>query len=228
MTDSTELTSVQDVIAKRIANVAQTTSAPTNKRISTKGGVFTLPGGETNKGPIHSVVVDFIRQNNYYTAAYNPNELAPPDCFAIGRNINEMQPSANAKNPQSDGLCKDCAHNKFGSATNGGKGKACTNNLNLALLPEEFDESSDLLLIRVAPTGLTSWDKHVRALASKNLDPIQIVTEIGFNPDVSYPTLLFKADAPVASDKLSSLAPFMQQAQDMLESEPTPTEAKAA
>ena len=65
MTKSTELTSVQDAISKRIANVASTTDAPSSKRISTKGGVFTLPGGETNKGPIHSVVVDFIRQNNF-------------------------------------------------------------------------------------------------------------------------------------------------------------------
>lgn len=228
MTNSTELTSVESAIAKRIANVAQTTEAPTNKRISTKGGVFTLPGGETNKGPIHSVVVDSIRQNNYYTAAYNPNELAPPDCFSIGRNIDEMTPSPNAKDPQFDGLCKDCPKNQFGSTTNGGKGKACTNNLNLALLPEEFDDNSDLLLIRVAPTGLTSWNKHVRALASKSLDPIQVVTEIAFNPDVSYPTLIFKADAPIDPDKLSTLAPFMQSAQQMLESEPSSDNAKAA
>jgi len=228
MTKSTELTSVQDAIAKRIANVAQTTEAPTNKRISTKGGVFTLPGGETNKGPIHSIIIDSIRQNNFYKSAYNPNESAPPECYSIGRNIDEMKPSANTSEPQFDGLCKDCPKNQFGSATNGGKGKACTNNLNLALLPEDFEASSDLLSIRVAPTGLTSWNKHVRTLASKGLDPIQVVTEIAFNPDVSYPTLVFKADNPVDSDKLGILAPFMQSAQLMLESEPAPADAKAA
>lgn len=223
MAKTTELTSVQDAIAKRLANVAQTTDAPTNKRISTKGGVFTLPGGETNKGPIHCVVVDSIRQNNYYTSAYNPNEMAPPDCFAIGRNIDDMKPSPNAKSPQTKGLCKDCAKNQFGSSTTGGKGKACTNNLNLALLPEDFTADSDLLLVRVAPTGLTSWNKHVRALATTNLDPIQVVTEIGFNTQVSYPTLVFKSEAPVDAEKLAEVAPFMQSAQTMLESEPAPS-----
>lgn len=227
MTDSTELTSVQDAIAKRIAAVAQTTEAPSNKRVSTKGGVFTLPGGETNKGPIHSIIVDFIRQNNFYKSAYNPNELAPPECYAIGRNIDDMRPSSNASDPQFDGLCKDCPNNKFGSATNGGKGKACTNNLNLALLPEDFNSDSDLLSIRVAPTGLTSWNKHVRTLASKNLDPIQVITEIAFNPDVSYPTLVFKADTPIDPNRLNELAPFMQQAQIMLEAEPASAEKAA-
>lgn len=228
MTNSTELTSVESAIAKRIANVAQTTEAPTNKRISTKGGVFTLPGGETNKGPIHAVIVDSIRQNNYYKAAYNPNESAPPECYSIGRNIDEMKPSPNASDPQFDGLCKDCPNNQFGSATNGGKGKACTNNLNLALLPEDFDSNSDLLSIRVAPTGLTSWNKHVRTLAGKGLDPIQVITEINFNPDVSYPTLVFSPAEPVDADKLNILAPHMQAAQMMLEAEPQKPDAKAA
>jgi hypothetical protein len=220
MTKSTELTSVQDAISKRIANVASTTDAPSSKRISTKGGVFTLPGGETNKGPIHSVVVDFVRQNNFYKAAYNPNESAPPECYAIGRNIDELKPSPNCSEPQFDGLCKDCPNNQFGSDRNGGKGKACTNNLNLALLPEEFDADSDIMLLRIAPTALTSWNKHVRALANKNLDPVQVITAIEFNTAVSYPTLLFKADKPIAATMLETVGPHMQLAAEMLESEP--------
>jgi len=220
MTQSKELTSIQAAIAKRIADVADTTDEPTNKRISTKGGVFTLPGGETNKGPIHSIVVDSVRQNNFYKAAYNPNQSSPPECFAIGHNIDELRPSKNASEPQFDGLCKDCPNNQWGSDPQGGKGKACTNNLNLALLEEEFTSDSDLLILRVAPTGLTSWNKHVRSLASKQLDTIQVVTEVGFNTKVSYPTLVFKVDKLVEPKKLEGLAEHMAAANAMLTSEP--------
>ena len=220
--DSTDLVSIQDEIKQQLANVDKTTNAPRSARISVKGGVFTLPGGETNAGPIHAVVVDSIRQNNYYKSAYNPNEMAPPECYAIGKNIDELRPSPNCSEPQFDGLCKDCPMNQFGSAMNGGRGKACTNNLNLALLPKDFTKDSELLMLRVMPTALNSWDTMVRDLAAnKGMVPIQTITSIGFKPGVAYPTLTFSTDSALDPDKLSSLAPHLQKAKVILNNEPS-------
>ncbi len=139
------------------------------------------------------VIVDFISVNNFYEGAYDPKNISPPACFAIGTVPTQMAPSINSPARQSDN-CAGCPMNQFGSA---GDGKACKNMRRLAVLPPDADEDTPLLILDVSPTGLKSFDGYVRSAASKfNLPPVGLVTQITFAEDVSYASLRFGNPQP--------------------------------
>lgn len=186
--DNKAMTSVQERIKARLAKIGETTQQITGQNISTKGKMFRLPDGKTSPGPLNCVIVDYLNKNMYYKEAYVEGEFAEPDCYAIGREIKDMHPSTKVENPVSE-FCVDCEKNQFGSK---GRGKACANNVMLAVLPEDFNDDSELYTLKVSATGLKHWSRYVRDLSGQGVDPIQVVTSISFDADTSYPSLRFK------------------------------------
>jgi len=211
-TESTALVSMKERIAQRLANVNKATAAPASKNISTKGGKFTLPDGSASAGPLNCIVVDYINSNVFYDGPYDPNNVKPPVCAAIGRDINLMAPLETLETRVSDS-CNGCPNNEFGSA---GRGKACKNNVVLALIPEEFTEDTEVMTIKVSPTGLTTWSSYVRQLANQGIDVSEVVTSITFRAGVTYPTLDFKALN--RNTKLDAMNAFIAQADTLLNS----------
>jgi hypothetical protein len=205
----TAILSVQERIAARLANVDKSTQAPTSKRISVKGSKFTLPDGKTSDGPLNCVIVDYINTNAFYPGAYNPNDIQPPVCSAVGRDLETMGPVESATSVSTH--CKGCPNNEFGSA---GRGKACGNAITLALLPEGYDGTSELLTIKVSATGISGWSSYVRSLAGQGVDPMQVVTSIDFKPGVTYPSLIFKSIG--GNESLDIAGQFMTVADSML------------
>jgi hypothetical protein len=212
VSDSKEVVSIQDRIKNRLANINNSTAAPASKRISTKGSMFTLPDGNASAGPLNCVILDYINTNQYYTEAYDPNNIVRPACFAIGRDIAEMHPAADVTDKQAD-ACEGCAQNEFGSA---GRGKACKNRVTLALLPEGFDENAEVFTLSVSPTGIKVWAAYVRMLGEQGVDPVQVVTSVAFKEGVTYPTLTFKNIA--GNESLDKVGPFLPEADSLLNS----------
>lgn len=192
---STALASIQEKIKAELAIARTTVAAPSAKTISVKGKTFTLPTGVSSQGPITSIILDYRNFNKYYTALYNPQKPSAPDCFAIHSVIEEMAPHEKARKP-SHPNCRECTFNKFGSATGGGKGKACRNTVRLAVIPSDFmsttKEDTEPMLLNISPTGLTGWSMYVNGLLVNEMLPVQIVTEISFDANAAYPKLIFK------------------------------------
>lgn len=209
-TENTEIVSVQERIAQRLANIDRSTQAPASQRISTKGIKFTLPDGKESQGPLNCVIVDYINTNSWYDKPYNENDIQPPTCHAIGRDLKKMKPGSNIKNPVAT-QCDGCPKNEFGSK---GRGKECTNNVILALLPEGYDENSELFTLKVSPKGLGPWSTYVRTLSEQKIDPVQVVTSISFRSGVSYPSLLFTQIG--GNESLNEVGKFLPQAETML------------
>jgi hypothetical protein len=210
---STELESVQERIRNRLATINETTQAVTGQNISTKGKTFRLPDGKTSPGPLNCIIVDYINKNMYYKEAYVEGEFAEPDCFAIGRKIKDMVPSASSKDQQ-NADCDTCKHNEFGSK---GRGKACANNIMLAVLPEDFDEDSELYTLKVSATALTYWTKYVRSLSAAGVDPLQVVTSISMEESLAYPSLRFKHIG--GNEQVDKAGAFLAKAEALLTSE---------
>jgi len=206
----TELMSVQEKIAQRLANVDKSTQAPSSQRISTKGIRFTLPDGKESEGPLNCVIVDYINTNSWYDSPYNENDIKPPTCHAIGRELDTMKPDGSITAPIAE-QCDGCAKNEFGSK---GRGKECTNNVILAILPEGYGAESELLTLKISPMGLGPWSTYVRTLSEQGVDPIQVVTSISFKQGITYPALLFTQLG--GNDSLDIAGKFMPQADTML------------
>jgi hypothetical protein len=185
--------------------------------------VFALPGGASSGNPLNVVVLDFVAFNSYYTAAWNPNVRAKPACWAIGRVLDTMVPSDKVPKPQHTD-CKTCPKGQFGSAPNGGKGKACKNVRRLLVLPPDFNEHTEPMTLEVSPTGLKSWNKYIELLRREySMAPLQVVTEVKFDENQSYPSLQFSfvdqhADVALALRLKHRYA-------EMLDREPDLTEA---
>ena len=182
----------------KIAEETRNSLAPTKgNHISTKGKIFTFPGGATQPN-FDCIVLDFIRINQLMTP-YNPNVRGVTKCWAMGRNEHLLAPSETATHKQADN-CGACAMNKYGSATNGGKGKACQNLYRLAIVPPDAGPENDIWLVKVSPTGLSNWSHYVK-MANTQIGEAgfcRIITNLSFDPNKDYPSLIFKMAGPIS------------------------------
>jgi hypothetical protein len=182
----------EEQLRQELATIGGAIDPPSSNRISTKGKVFTLPDGTSSGNPMGVVILDFVAYNSYYTQAWNPNVRAKPACWAIGKQIDEMKPSDAVPKPQHTD-CKACPKGQFGTAPNGGKGKACKNIRRLLVVPANFNDKTEPMTLDVSPTGLKAWNKYVDRLRKEYaMLPLQAVTEVKFDPNQSFPTLQFE------------------------------------
>jgi hypothetical protein len=175
--------------------------------ISIKGKTFSVlrgeertivhkPGTENDEdGPVPSRVLDVVvlrstpgMSKTYYKGKYVEGSTDSPDCYSN----DGIAPAADATEPQAR-TCATCRHNIWGSriSEEGKKGKACVDVKRLAVAPA--GQLNDPMLIRVPAASLKAWAQYVEALKKRGLKPPMVVTAIGFDNTVAYPSLLFKA-----------------------------------
>jgi hypothetical protein len=210
------LVDIKAQIQAELAALAGTVPAPTGMTISLKGKVFTLPNGQSNQGPMQAIILDARNLRAYYRGQYNPNVPETPICFALAKQLEDLAPSPNAKQPQAK-TCAECKFDQWSSAPGGGKGKACKNSIRLAIVPANFTTDSHPMILTVSPTGLKSYSMLVTDLKAKGLIPAQIITEIAFNANETYPTLVFKALG--AHDRVEEVWQLRERAQTALDRE---------
>jgi len=218
MTPSTALASVQERIRQDLESTRNNVPPPSGLSITIKGKSFHFPDGQTSQGPIQLIVLDYRNLYRYFKEAYNPQKLASPSCFALSKSLEGMAPHESAPDPVSD-VCKGCPMNEWGSASQG-KGKACKNNVKLAVVAPDATIDTDPFSLIVSPTGLKSWSSFVNGLAVMGRVPIQAVAEVSFDPQQAYPTLKFKAVAAVEEEKITMLFGLRDKAQALLDRPP--------
>lgn len=211
---------VQD-IAKRIG-------APSGNRIKvTQKKTFRLPTGEESAGPIRAVILDFVAANYLYTGPYDPEDISPPACFAIGKEISSMAPHADVLEEfKGADACAVCPNNQFGSAQRG-KGKACSNCRVLALLPVDATADSPIMTLRISPTAIRLFDGYVGGIArSFGVPPIGVVTSIGFDPAEDYASVRFGDPEPISEELFTLAMSRREEAQRIISTPPDTTSLK--
>jgi hypothetical protein len=186
--------SVEDQIRKELAEQKGHIGALPSNKIQLKNKEFTLPDGQSTPGPIEVIVLDYVWFMVHYPGVYNSNNPQQPNCFAVGRETpqsGELKPHETVKQAQHSD-CKDCPKNEWGSAPSG-KGKACKNQRRLIVIPVKFDEDTEPMTVYVSPGGLKHFDAYVSRLQNEHgLLPAQVITEISFDKDQTYPLLQFR------------------------------------
>jgi len=140
-----------------------------------------VPGGRVNV----IVVGDCFLHAYYGGAAYNPDDVQPPVCYALNEFVDDLEPHAECQEKQSD-TCATCEFNQFGSAPTG-RGKACQNVVRLALVLASDCEDGDaaktaeMALAKVSVTNVKGWAGYVKALDGR--PSWAVVTEIAAVPD---------------------------------------------
>lgn len=203
----TNLVNVKAELAKEAAEITG--------RIQTGGGQwirvtqdkkFVLPDGTTSAGPMSVVILDFVSANDWHDRPFKKGEESPPACFARGLDPEALKPSAKSPVKQGapeTGACKGCEKNEWGSAPNGGNGKACANLRLLAVTEPSADGEAKVYMLKVSPTGIKAFDAYVKTIKAQfDTVPIGVVTDIYFDPNLSYGSLRFGNPKPNANLEL--------------------------
>lgn len=193
---------IQQQLAAEVVSIANRIGQPGGDRIKvTQKKTFRLPSGEDTAGPIQAVIVDWVSANFLYDGQFDPNDITPPICAAISTERTTMSAFADATERQCD-TCAACPMNQWGSGR--GQGKACQNTYLLALLPPDADVETPMMILKVSPTAMKSFDGYVASIArSFQTPPLAVVTEISLDENVDYPSLRFGNPQPCSSDLLS-------------------------
>ena len=217
---STELVDIQAQIAAELANLDKTLAPPGGHKVSLKGKTFTFPDGKTSPGPISCVILDYRNVNKYYKGAYNPKQLESPTCFAQSKEIAGMAPSVNADDPQSKG-CDECPWNEWGSAPGGGRGKACKNQVRIAVVPPDASADTPPWTIELAPSSVSAFTGFTNAVGNGlGLLPMQVQVALDFDQNESYPKVTFGDVEPLPEDKIALMFQLREAAQLLLDAEP--------
>jgi hypothetical protein len=167
-------------------------SAP--PRISIKGGRFRIvqDGAESilDQTFIDVVIVGANPHlsKTFYAKAWDKDaEPAGPDCFSL----DGLKPDPSVEAPEND-ICASCPKNAWGSKVmpNGQQTKACSDQKRLAVVAAD-DPTGDIYLLQVTPSALKGLNKFQKELSIRGIPPEIVRTKVSFDPDVSYPKLVF-------------------------------------
>ena len=153
-----------------------------------------LPNPKDPDSPATYIDVVIIKASKdkskvFYLKGYDPDssEKQKPDCYSP----DGIAPGADAQSPQSK-KCATCAHNQWGSKIGdkgATKGKACSDNVRLAIAPP--GQINDPMLLRVPPASIRNLGEYGQVLAKRGVGYNMVVTKIAFDPD-SLGKLVFK------------------------------------
>lgn len=200
---SQQLATIDQELANEVSDITKQIGQASGNKIKLEAsGDYILPSGENLGNEIQVVVLDFVSKNQLYLNPYNPNDIQPPDCYAIGKNIADMAPEDDSPEKQND-ICATCPQNQFGSGI-GGRSKACKNSrLAVVVLvdPEDPDASMEpdapLYTIEFSPTSIKSFDGMVSMVArALNGPPIKAVVTLSARNAGTYALQTFTDPLP--------------------------------
>ena len=217
---STAILDIKAQLAAELKELDKTVAPPSGHRISLKGKTFTFPDGKTSPGPITAVILDWISINAYYKGAYNPQKIDAPSCFAMAKLIDDLKPSTNCADPQHE-KCEDCQWNEWGSAPGGGRGKACKNQIRIAIVPPDAKPDTPPWTIDLAPSSTAAFTDFVNSVKWQlDMLPLQVQVTVDFDQNMDYPKLTFVDSEPLPSELVSMLFETRKAAQPLLDKEP--------
>ena len=157
--------------------------------ITTSGGTMKYRDNPISGNSLEVVVLASPVERLYYTSRFDPTNSAPPVCFALGSTLTGLKPSHLSETVQSE-LCESCPKNQWGSATNGGKGKACSEKRRLFLMTSDSISTVDsvgiaeVAALRIPVTSVKGFATYVQTVASTVKRPLAgVVTKVSLVPD---------------------------------------------
>lgn len=189
-------------LAKYASEISAALPVAAGDFLGTRGGRLTYKGQPVAGDRMDVVILDFIRENQYYPGIFNPDAPSSPVCYAYGNDDSTRTPHPKSAEPQSE-TCASCPLNQFGSSDTG-KGKMCKNVIRLALVPAgALDDlaNTDVAFLKVPVTSVKAFSAYAQQIAqSLKRPPFAMVTRISLHPDPKAQfRVAFEAVEPIES-----------------------------
>lgn len=250
-TQTTAVANWDEELAKLAGGSAALTNSTSGGRFfSTQAGILSYDDTPLPGNQMCVIIGSWCLENVYYDGPYDPDNRAPPTCFAFCKDPelkDEMGPpeivdTEDVFERQSD-TCKDCPQNEWGSAAQG-KGKACGNRRRLAILPagtytrvgkgggydlEVIDDADHFKTAEEAYLKLPvmsgkGFDGYVKQVAEQLKRPLfAVYTRVWLEPDPkSQFRVMFELIEPVSNDLMQVLFDRHAKLQDAIDFPYTP------
>lgn len=155
-------------------------------------------------GPMGSVEMVILKANphlskTWYENGWDENSTNPPDCSSA----NGVVPDNGVPKKQS-ATCATCPRNQWGTAANGGKGKACGDHRRLAIVPSADIPNEAFggpMLLRCPAASLQDLAAFDAKYKQAGYPYFSLVVKVSFDPKESYPKLVFTAVRPLTESE---------------------------
>jgi len=192
-----------------------------NKIAIQRSGLFRLPDG-TEAEEVTAIVISYRYRNNYYVDPFKQNEYKPPVCWAVGFENNEhLTPSPNSTKLQANS-CATCKKNEYASAPNG-RGKACSNSIQLAVMMPGM-QSEDVFLLNASATSIRKVEPFLLQTSANGL-PLQHQAIFSIDLSSGYSQLNVRKGPP--NTLAAEYIRFIESADMVLSAEPIIEQASA-
>ena len=185
--------------AKEAAAIEE--SATMGEFLSLKGGILSFQKVAVENNQLPVIIVAHRLENVYYDQDFDPDNPAPPRCFAFGTKKDDMAPHPEvvAANHHQNDVCAGCYQNTWGSSTKSARGKACSNTRRLALLiagqldkagkkakigNAEYFEECPIVYLKMPVLSVADFSAYVKKLnAGASLPPHGVISRLHVVPD---------------------------------------------
>lgn len=187
---STELSPAEAMIAQMAAKLKANVRVSSPVITCGRNGKLKMPNDEQVES-VDVVLLDFIYRNQYYPKPYTEGVTNECTCWAVGGGSNDLLVPSLASSDKQAESCAVCPKNQFGSHPSGSKGKACNNQLLLAVTPTDFDPDADpeVWTIKAQPTALRQISPYLLKMTDMHGHPIKVITTLSLDPAANYPSL---------------------------------------
>lgn len=181
----------------KYATKAAALERPAVGRLAFRGGILTyqnqaIPGNKLNVVIVASAHENALFQNVLDNRQFDPSKPEAPVCYALSVSGEEMVPHPQSKTKMA-AKCSECKYNAWGSAPNGGKGKACKDTRRLVMIPQsavtgqtanaESVKKAEAATASIPVTSVKNWANYTSQLATEFRRPAwAMVTELSVHP----------------------------------------------
>lgn len=171
--------------AKQVAKIER----PTLSTISLRAGIMSLAGNEIPDNTLDCIITGFVNEHVYYTSKWDPDNVVPPDCFALGLPGDDLYPHEVVGDARIAETCDACPLQRWeGSTPPSCKTRRRFSIIPLCETPEEVAES-EVAQMSISITSISSpqnkknWTKYVNHISSAHQRPCWgVVTRITTKP----------------------------------------------
>lgn len=219
----TELTNWQEELAKEAKEVASR-ERPSTSQIGLRAGVMMYQGQQIPGNNLDCIILTSATEYRYDTKPFDPNNIAPPDCFSLSLSGEEMVPSDKSVSIQAE-RCDLCPHHSWSPNPKrpGKNHKACKERRRLALLPASVLQTgnfktAELAVLTIPVTSVKYWGTYVNALAAEyGRPPWAVVANIAARPHpVNQFEVNFKTVKPIEEEFLGGIRSRIAMAEEVL------------
>lgn len=206
---------------ERLAQEARDEAAKeriTAPSMSCYGGKITIAGQPVEGPSVQAVILASTFMKTLYRTDYDPDEIAPPSCWAIAEKEEDLICSPQGWEQIHPDGCAKCPANQWKSDDRQ-KGKACSDQRKVALIAGNDLNSPEATIytLKVSPTGLPIWKRFVNSAKDTfNRPPHGILAELSPLAVKTWHVWSFKPVGIVPPEALANIYKKRDQALEML------------